>query len=175
VSTMSRRLVRRLLPLVATLAALSLGAVACSSGGGGGGGGPQLSHAQYQQKLTQISQTFAKEQKTAFTGIDITNPGDVKKLGDRFRSAADAIDGVADALNGLNAPNDAAAAYGKLVDGFHKIADALRQLATAADQGDLQKLQSLSTEFSKGAAERELEQAASELEKAGYKAPTPSG
>jgi hypothetical protein len=164
---MSRRL---LLPLAAGLVALSLAAAAC-----GGGAGDQLTHAQYQQRLTQITQEFAKEQRTAFAGLDITNPNDIKKLGDRFRAAGDAIDKVADDLNGVNPPDDAADANAKLVDGFHAVANALRQLASAADDGDLQKLQSLSTQFSKGPAERELEQAASELEKAGYKAPNPNG
>jgi hypothetical protein len=162
---MSRRF---FLPLAAALIALSLAAAACSSGGGS-----QLSHAQYQQKLTEITQQFDKEQKTAFSGIDITNPNDIKKLGDRFRSAGDVIDNVADDLGGVNPPDDAADANAKLVDGFHKVADALRQLATAADDGDLQKLQSLSQEFAKGPAEAELKQATDALKKAGYK--TPSG
>jgi X-X-X-Leu-X-X-Gly heptad repeat protein len=163
---MSRRF---LLPLATALVALALAAAAC-----GGGGGAQLSHAQYQQRLNHLGQEFGKEQRTAFAGIDITNPNDVKKLGDRFRTAADAIDKLAGDLDGLNPPNDAADANGKLVDGFHKIADGVRQLASAADDGDLQKLQSLSNQLSKGSAERELEQATSELEKAGYKAPNPS-
>ncbi|MFL5799678.1 MAG: hypothetical protein ACJ77A_17325 [Actinomycetota bacterium] len=160
---MSRRL---FLPLAAALVALSLAAAACSSGGGA-----QLTHAQFQQKLTQINQEFNKEQKTAFTGIDISNPNDVKKLGDRFRSAADLIDKIADDLGGLNPPDDAADATPKLVDGFHKIAEALRQLGTAADQGDVAKLQSLSTQFSKGPAEAELKQATDALKKAGYTTP----
>jgi len=158
---------RRLLPLAVALVALSLAAAAC-----GGGGSPQMSHAQYQQKLTQITQQFDKEQQKAFSGLDITNPNDVKKLGDRFREAAGVIDDVADDLGGVNPPDDAADANGKLVDGFHKTADALRQLGDAADQGDLQKLQSLSTQFSNGPAATELKQAESELKKAGYKAPS---
>jgi hypothetical protein len=181
---------RRSIGFVVALVAVAIATAACSSGGnsssgntngaGGttGGGnvlGGQLTHDQYQQKITQIATDFQKQEKDSFGSLgNIQNPNDIAKLADQFNKAADDIDGVADELDGLNPPDDAKDANAKFVSGFHGIADELRQFAQAAADKDLQKMQQLGTEFQNSKATKDLNSAQHELEKAGYTVPNSS-
>jgi cytochrome c556 len=126
---------RRVTFLMSTLVVVALATAACSGGG-------QLSHDEYQQKLTQIASDFKTKEQSA--------------LG---------------ALGGIQSPNDPADANAKLVSGFHGIADAFREFAKAAEAKDLAKLQSLGQSFQNSPAAKELSTASSELKKAGYKVP----
>jgi hypothetical protein len=164
---------RRLIGIVATLVAVALGTAAC--GGGSGSGGGQLSHDEYQQKITQIAADFkAKEQDSLGSLQNIKTPDDLAKVGDTLRKGADAIDNVADELDSLSPPADAADANAKYVSGFHGTADALRQLADAADAKDFAKLQSVGQEFQSSQAAKDLKAADAELRTAGYTVPNPS-
>ena len=172
---------RRSMFVVAMLVAVALGTAACggggdsSGGGGGGGGGGQLSHDEYQQKITQIAADFQAKEKDSLGSLQhISSPDDLAKVGDQLRKGADDIDGVADQLAGLSPPDDAKDANQKFVDGFHGTADALRQLADAADAKDFAKLQSIGTSFQKSQFAKELNQAEQELKQAGYTVPKAS-
>jgi cytochrome c556 len=157
---------RRLTALVAMLAAVALATAAC-------GGGGQLSHDQYQQKVNQIAASFKAQQQQAVGALgSIKSPADLAKVAPAMNSVADAIDQVADQLDGLNPPDDAADANQKLVEGFHGIADSFRELAKAAQQKDLAKLQQLGQELQSSPATKDLNQAKTELQKAGYKITT---
>ncbi|HXJ62837.1 MAG TPA: hypothetical protein VNN79_03695 [Actinomycetota bacterium] len=176
---------RRSIGFVAALVAVAIATAACGGGGdktgstpgatsngGGNALGGQLTHEQYQQKITQIAQDFQKQEQDSFGSLgNIQNPDDIAKLADQFNKAADDIDGVANELDGLNPPDDAAAANAKFVSGFHGIADELRQFAQAAAAKDLQKMQQLGTEFQNSQATKDLNAAEKALEKAGYTVP----
>ncbi len=159
---------RRLTGIFAALVAVAIATAACSGGG-------QLSHDEYQQKLTQIAADFQTKEQSALGALGgIQSPDDLSKAAPAMNQAADDIDGVADQLNGLNPPDDAADANAKLVDGFHGIADAFREFAKAAEDKDLAKLQSLGQSFQNSPAAKELTSAGNELKKAGYKVPNSS-
>jgi predicted lipid-binding transport protein (Tim44 family) len=154
------------LPITTVLVALSLAAAACS-----GGGSAQLSHDDYQKKILQLGAEFQAKEQKAFGNLNIQNPGDLAKLGDKFREAADGVDNLADELSSVNPPDDAADANAKFVDGFHKAADALRELAKAADDKDFQKLRQLGTSLQNSDFAKELTKAGDELKAAGYRIP----
>jgi len=157
---------RRFIGLVAALAAAAIATTACSSGGG------QLSHDDYQKKITQIAADFKARQQDSLGSLQkINSPDDLPKVADSLRTGADQIDQVADDLDGINPPDDAADANSKLVSGFRATADALRQLADAAEKKDLQKLQEIGTSFQNSEASKQLNQAEQELKKAGYNVP----
>jgi hypothetical protein len=156
---------RRVTFLMSTLVVVALATAACSGGG-------QLSHDEYQQKLTQIASDFKTKEQSALGALGgIQSPNDLSKAAPAMNTAADDIDGVANQLDGLNPPDDAADANAKLVSGFHGIADAFREFAKAAEAKDLAKLQSLGQSFQNSPAAKELSTASSELKKAGYKVP----
>jgi hypothetical protein len=153
---------RRLGFLVATLAALALGAAAC-------GGGGQLSHDEYQQHINQITATFkAQQQQTSAAFGSINSPSDLDKIVAPMNAAADAIDKVANDLDGITPPDDAKDANQKLVTGFRGIADTFRELAKAAQQHDVAKLQQVGQQLQSSTAATDLQQAKTELTKAGY-------
>jgi len=178
---------RRSIAFVAALVAMAIATAACSSGGdnssagntsggstssGGNALGGQLTHDQYQQKITQIAQDFKQQQAESFGSLgSIQNPDDLPKAADAFSKAADEFDSLADELNGINPPDDAAAANAKLVTGFHAVADAFRQFADAAAAKDLQKLEQLGTQLQSSPAIKGLDAAENELKKAGYTVP----
>jgi hypothetical protein len=154
--------------LVSTLVVVALATAACSGGG-------QLSHDEYQQKLTQIASDFKTKEQSALGALgSIQSPDDLSKAAPGLKQAGDDIDGVADQLDGLSPPDDAADANAKLVSGFHGIADAFREFAKAAEDKDIAKLQSLGQSFQNSPAAKQLNSASSELKKAGYSVPNSS-
>jgi len=194
---------RRSIGFVAALVAVAIATAACGGGGsnsgsnnglglggsptaggttsgggtttGGGALGGQMTHEQYQQKITQIAHDFQQQEQNSFGSVgNIQNPNDLTKLADTFNKAADDIDKVADELNGLNPPDDAKDANAKFVSGFHGIADELRQFAQAAAAKDVQKMTQLGTQFQNSQATKDLNKAEQELEKAGYTVPNSS-
>jgi hypothetical protein len=154
---------RRLLALAAPLVALSLAVAACSGGG-------QLSHADYQKKLDEISANLEKQSKVFSGAGDVNSLADLKKLGPQIRAAADAADQVGSELDGLEPPDDAAAANQELADNMPKVADDFREFADAAESGNLQKLQEIGVAFNKqtAAGVKEVSDGLQQLKDAGY-------
>ncbi len=157
---------KRYFGMVATLVAVAIGTAAC-------GGSSALSHDEYQQKLTTISNQ-ANQEASVVVGALFGSKGDLSKLAPQFDQAGDAIGGYADQLDSLTPPADAADANSKLVQGFHAAETAFHQMADTARAGDQQQLRTEADGLSKGEFAKELEAAGQELKKAGYTLPNAS-
>jgi len=154
---------RRIICIVAALAAVVLAGTACNSGGS------QLTHAQYQQQLDSIQKEAKTKLSSSLSDLqNITGVDQLPSIAGSLNKAADDIDGLADELDGLNPPDDAADANAKLADAIHGLADQFRQLADAAENSDVRKFQEIGQGFRNSDAIKEGDQAAAALRKAGY-------
>jgi hypothetical protein len=144
---------------LALAAALTLAvAAAC------GGGSARLSKSQYEQKLQAQGSVLG----TSFARIgSAINRGDLKDLARQIGRTQGQLEHAADEIGDLKPPKNVESANRKIADTLDKFAGILGRLKTAAQSGDLTRVQQLVQQIQRvGKAGQD---AARELQRKGYK------
>jgi hypothetical protein len=125
-------------------------------GGGGGGGGEEMSQGEFVSEANKICREGSEEvnkqaQKMQETiqdaGADVE--AQQKAVADTLEETAKAYDPYLERLGNLNPPEDIQGDWDKFMDGINKAFDLIPELADATRDGDRDKLQDLTTDFTK--------------------------
>jgi hypothetical protein len=123
-------------------------------GGGGGGGGEEMSQSEFVSEANKIcregsekleGQTEEIQKKIQEAGADAE--AQQKAVADALEESAEAYDPYLARLGDLNPPENMQADWDKFIDGINKAFDLIPELADATRDGDREKLQSLTTDF----------------------------
>lgn len=154
------RFVRGVLLMLVAMAALGL--AACGGDDDNGGGG-EVSQEEYEQALTDFGNDF----ESAFTQLgnlqSVETPEEAAGLLDEAETLT--RDAATD-LEAIEAPSDVTDPHARLVGALGSLADTFSEASDAAEAGDTERLAELTS--APPAAVAELEEAAQEIEDAGY-------
>jgi SMC interacting uncharacterized protein involved in chromosome segregation len=125
-------------------------------GGGGGGGGDEMSQEEFvseankicregSEKINAKSQEIQKKIQEAGADVEAQQ----KALAEVLEETAEEYDPYLDRLGDLNPPEDIQADWDKFIDGINKAFDLIPELADATRDGDQEKLQGLTDDFTK--------------------------
>ena len=153
---------KRKLGLLALALALGLFVAACG-GGGDGGGGDRLSRDDYMAKVTAVGEKMSG----TLEGLGET-PSDPEAGAKQFEELSAALKGAADELLALNPPEDAEAAHEKFAEGISLLADEIAKAGEGLAGGDLSAALTFVSGLASSEAMAKIQEAADELEKAGY-------
>jgi hypothetical protein len=144
---------------LATLGALAALVVA----GCGGAGGKNA----YVKNLNKAEASL----QTSLSGVtkDIGSGSVGVQMATKLEAGGKAMDAAAENFDNIDAPSDAKAANGKIVDGLHKLADLFREAGKAARANDITKVSKTLSGFETSPGAQEIQQARDDLKAAGYK------
>ncbi|HET8754947.1 MAG TPA: hypothetical protein VFM58_03000 [Solirubrobacteraceae bacterium] len=123
-------------------------------GNGGGGGGDELTQEELVSEANKICREGSEkinaksdeiQQKIQEAGADIE--AQQKALADVLEDTAKEYDPYLDRLRDLNPPADIQGEWDKFINGIDKAFDLIPELADATREGDRDKLQSLTDDF----------------------------
>jgi hypothetical protein len=148
------RMARLLLTLTFALAML----VGCggddSGGGGGGGGGDEMTQEEFVSEANKICREGSEkinaksqeiQQKIQEAGADVE--AQQKALAEVLEDTAKEYDPYLDRLHDLDPPDDIQGDWDKFMNGIDKAFDLIPELADATREGDRDKLQDLTDDF----------------------------
>jgi hypothetical protein len=141
-----------LIPILATAALIAAG---CSSS----------AKNDYVKSVNQAEAALQKSLSSLGSSVG-TDPA---KAAAQLNASGDAIEKAAGDFKAITPPDDAKDAHGKIVDGLHELAGEFHDAAKAADSKDIGKLMDTVTSLSNSQGIKEIAQAQTELEAAGYK------
>ena len=157
---------KRKLGLLALALALGLFVAACGGGGDGGGsagGGDRLSKDDYIAKVTAVGEKMS----ATLEGLGET-PSDPEAGAKQFAELSEALKGAADELAALNPPEEVQAAHEKFSEGISMLADEISKAGDGLAGGDLSAALTFVSGLASSEAMAKIQEAADELEKAGY-------
>src|SRR3990172_10500769 len=157
---------KRKLGLLALALALGLFAAACGGGGDGGGsagGGDRLSKDDYMAKVTAVGEKMSG----TLEGLGET-PSDAEAGAKQFAELGEALKGAPDELAALNPPEEVQAAHEKVSEGISMLADEVSKVGDGLAGGDLSAALTFVSGLASSEAMTKIQEAADELEKAGY-------
>jgi hypothetical protein len=123
-------------------------------GGGGGGGGEEMTQEEFVSEANKICREGSEkinakseeiQQKIQEAGADVE--AQQKALAEVLEDTAKEYDPYLDQLGDLNPPEDIQADWDKFLDGINAAFDKIPELADATRDGDRDKLQSLTDDF----------------------------
>jgi hypothetical protein len=126
------------------------------SGGGGGGGGDEMTQEEFVTEANKICREGSEkinakseeiQQKIQEAGADVE--AQQKALAEVLEDTAKEYDPYLDRLGDLNPPENIQGDWDKFLDGINKAFDLIPDLADATRDGDRDKLQDLTTDFTK--------------------------
>jgi hypothetical protein len=120
-----------------------------------------LTKAEYEQR---VRADYAEVQ-AAFQATRVQSPGE---LADRVEAAQDELRAAADDLDGVEPPEDVARENDRLVAGMRAYADQLDAVREAAEDGDAEKLDELSSALGRSEPVEEMAEAAEQMKFKGY-------
>jgi SMC interacting uncharacterized protein involved in chromosome segregation len=146
--------------LLTLTVALTMLVVGCggddSGGGGGGGGGDEMTQEEFVSEANKICREGSEkinakseeiQKKIQDAGADVE--AQQKALAEVLEDTAKEYDPYLDRLGDLNPPENIQADWDKFLDGINKAFDLIPDLADATRDGDRDKLQDLTTDFTK--------------------------
>ena len=157
---------KRKLGLLALALALGLFVAACGGGGDGGGsagGGDRLSKDDYIVKVTAVGEKMSG----TLEGLGET-PSDPEAGAKQFAALSEALKGAADDLAALNPPAEVEAAHKKFAEGISMLADEIGMAGEGMMGGDMGVALTFVSGLASSEAMAKIQEAADELEKAGY-------
>lgn len=156
---------KRKLGLFALALALGLFVAACGGGdsGGSAGGGDRLSKDDYIAKVTAVGEKMSG----TLEGLGDT-PSDPAAGAKQFEELSAALKGAAAELLALNPPEDAEAANKKFAEGISLLADDIANAGEGMMGGDMGAALTFVSSLASSEAMTKIQEAADELEKAGY-------
>lgn len=125
-------------------------------GGGGGGGGDEMTQEEFVSEANKICREGSEkvnakaqeiQKKIQDAGSDIE--AQQKAVADVLEDTAKVYDPYLDRLHDLNPPEDIQGDWDKFMSGIDKAFDLIPELADATRDGDRDKLQDLTTDFTK--------------------------
>ena len=125
-------------------------------GGGGGGGGDEMTQEEFvseankicregSEKINEKSQEIQQKIQDAGSSAEAQQ----KAVADVLEETAKEYDPYLDRLHDLNPPDDIQGEWDKFIGGIDKAFDLIPELADATRDGDEDKLQDLTTDFTK--------------------------
>jgi hypothetical protein len=152
---------RRVLTILAVLAAAAPTAAGCGGDSGG------ASRDAYGKDLANASRTLQR----AFNDIagKSTSSGSGKQVGDRLERGANALDDAASRFADIKPPDEVKGAHRKLVEGLHELAAVFRRSADAARRNDTKSLTRALQGLADSDGVRKITEAQQELENAGIR------
>jgi hypothetical protein len=147
---------RLLLTLTVALAMLVVGCGGDDDSGGGGGGGDEMTQEEFVSEANKICREGSEkinakseeiQQKIQEAGADVEKQQNA--LADVLEDTAKEYDPYLDRLHDLNPPEDIQDDWDKFLNGIDDAFDKIPQLADATRDGDRDKLQSLTDDFTK--------------------------
>jgi TolA-binding protein len=146
----------RLLLILTFALAMLAGCGGDDDGGGGGGGGEEMTQEEFVSEANKICKEGSEkindkskeiQQKIQEAGSDVE--AQQKALAEVLEDTAKEYDPYLDRLGDLNPPDDIQADWDKFMDGINKAFDLIPELADATRDGDRDKLEDLTADFSK--------------------------
>jgi hypothetical protein len=125
-------------------------------GGGGGGGGDEMSQEEFVSEANKICREGSEkvnakaeeiQQKIQDAGADVE--AQQKAVAEVLEDTAKEYDPYLDRLGDLNPPENIQGDWDKFLDGINKAFDLIPELADATRDGDRDKLQDLTGDFTK--------------------------
>jgi hypothetical protein len=129
-------------------------------GGGGGGGGDELTQEEFVSEANKICREGSEkvnakaqeiQEKIQEAGADVE--AQQKAVAEVLEDTAKEYDPYLDQLGDLNPPENIQADWDKFLDGINKAFDLIPELADATRDGDRNKLQDLTDDFTKIASD----------------------
>jgi hypothetical protein len=126
------------------------------NGNGGGGGGDEMTQEEFVTEANKICREGSEkvnakaqeiQEKIQDAGSDIE--AQQKAVADVLEDTAKEYDPYLDQLGDLNPPENVQADWDKFLDGINKAFDLIPELADATRDGDRDKLQDLTDDFTK--------------------------
>lgn len=148
--------------------ALALGLLVAACGGGGdsssgGGGGERLSKEAY---LTEVKAVGDKMDETMNALGDAAS--DPKAGAKQFETLGAAMNAAAAALAELNPPEEIQGAHDKFAEGIAELGDDIANAGEGLKSDDIGAAMSFMADLASSDAMKKIQEAADELEKAGY-------
>jgi SMC interacting uncharacterized protein involved in chromosome segregation len=146
----------RLLLILTFGLAMLVGCGGDDDGGGGGGGGDEMTQEEFVSEANKICREGSEkvnakaqeiQKKIQEAGADVE--AQQKAVADVLEETAQEYDPYLDRLGDLNPPEDIQDEWDKFMDGINKAFDLIPDLADATRDGDRDKLESLTTDFTK--------------------------